>query len=674
MGTIAEKGAYLNETKSQLKTAINNLGGSIDSETTFREYVEELEGVYDNYPKTSYGEGTSVILTGCTKGKLDFEDDKVGYGDTYQYTTQGYNLFDIDNSVVTPDAIKDTSKTSTGFNFTTISTIEESAYGRLMIPTDFVSSDKTYCFSFDITSNSTKIIVGWMGSQKVIVNTITANTKTHIFATFSGITTTVFSIGIYGPDKITQIENFQIFEGSTDKAYEPYTNGASPNPSYPQPIEVVRGKNLINYTSARQFVTNVKKGDTYTISFKGTAIGDTRLFLRTYNGEYSVTLDSFTDQITLQLDGTRQVGTITSTIDGILYIRSATGPVNITMEYIQIEKGTQATSYLPYNTLEVKVSNKNLIPNNWKQGMISVNDGKTIDQNNYWVYTEDYISIDSQFVVSFKETCMAIVFLYDENKNFISNYQVFRTIPYGAFNHPKQKYFRIGYNLSGTTEATTPTTIYTHEPIAEYGNTPTSYVKHQETTHQLSLGEYEFAKIGNYVDTIEYDVENDKVYKNENIVKQVVTGTFLDNLYTFMLQSINDYGIANFLLQYVSNSEETVYDFTGLCNYLSAQTSSIANEQNEGILYQQRAVYIRIKSTTASTTQELKTYVNSLNTGGNPLIIYRQLLTPTKTEITGTLKDQIKALYNSHSFTGTTIIEINGNLPMIMKCRALKGE
>ena len=81
MGTTAEKGAYLNETKSQLKTAINNLGGNIDNETTFREYVEELQDVYDNYPKTSYGEGTSITLENCNKGKLDV--DKLE-GDTSQ--------------------------------------------------------------------------------------------------------------------------------------------------------------------------------------------------------------------------------------------------------------------------------------------------------------------------------------------------------------------------------------------------------------------------------------------------------------------------------------------------------------------------------------------------------------------------------------------------------------
>ena len=35
---------------------------------------------------------------------------------------------------------------------------------------------------------------------------------------------------------------------------------------------------------------------------------------------------------------------------------------------------------------------------------------------------------------------------------------------------------------------------------------------------------------------------------------------------------------------------------------------------------------------------------------------------------------QLEDIYNMQSVNGTTIVEINGNLPMIIKCRALKGE
>lgn len=69
MGTIAEKLTYLDGTKQALKEGINNLGGSITSETTFREYAQELDTIYSNLPKVS-NEGTEVTLNPTLKGKL----------------------------------------------------------------------------------------------------------------------------------------------------------------------------------------------------------------------------------------------------------------------------------------------------------------------------------------------------------------------------------------------------------------------------------------------------------------------------------------------------------------------------------------------------------------------------------------------------------------------------
>ena len=57
------------------------------------------------------------------------------------------------------------------------------------------------------------------------------------------------------------------------------------------------------------------------------------------------------------------------------------------------------------------------------------------------------------------------------------------------------------------------------------------------------------------------------------------------------------------------------------------------------------------------------------------LEIYYALATPTDTEITDeTLINQLNAWYNAHSLNGTTIVTSNGNLPMIIKVRGLKGE
>ena len=86
MGTIAEKLTYLNDTKQELKEAINNLGGSITSETTFREYAQELQDIYDNIPKTT-DTGTNLSLN-TIKGKMELELK----GNTSQETTTGKQL------------------------------------------------------------------------------------------------------------------------------------------------------------------------------------------------------------------------------------------------------------------------------------------------------------------------------------------------------------------------------------------------------------------------------------------------------------------------------------------------------------------------------------------------------------------------------------------------------
>lgn len=49
MATI-DKLNYLNETKSQIKDALNDLGAEITNDTTFRSYVTKINDLYDEYP------------------------------------------------------------------------------------------------------------------------------------------------------------------------------------------------------------------------------------------------------------------------------------------------------------------------------------------------------------------------------------------------------------------------------------------------------------------------------------------------------------------------------------------------------------------------------------------------------------------------------------------------
>lgn len=49
MATI-DKLNYLNETKSQIKSALNDLGAGITNSDTFRSYVTKINELYEEYP------------------------------------------------------------------------------------------------------------------------------------------------------------------------------------------------------------------------------------------------------------------------------------------------------------------------------------------------------------------------------------------------------------------------------------------------------------------------------------------------------------------------------------------------------------------------------------------------------------------------------------------------
>lgn len=95
------------------------------------------------------------------------------------------------------------------------------------------------------------------------------------------------------------------------------------------------------------FICNCKKGESFTLSTKGTAEKDGRLFLRT-NTDFAEGTDSYAEQKEITLNGTEQKITITSTIDGFLYIRTGGAAHVYNFTYLQIEKGTVATEYIEH--------------------------------------------------------------------------------------------------------------------------------------------------------------------------------------------------------------------------------------------------------------------------------------------------------------------------------------
>lgn len=141
----------------------------------------------------------------------------------------------------------------------------------------------TYTVSFDLisstpgTNGSFGLAMQIFGTDTtqhivdVILLTITSSTTPgHYTKTFTlpeaGMTARQDNIRIgvtaWNNGARASIENIQIEAGSTPTAYEPFTNGASPNPSYPQTIQtvtgeqdvVITGKNLFDNTKPTNMV------------------------------------------------------------------------------------------------------------------------------------------------------------------------------------------------------------------------------------------------------------------------------------------------------------------------------------------------------------------------------------------------------------------------------------
>ena len=425
--STANKLTYLNVTKQKLKQAINNIGGEVTDETTFRNYANQLQNVYDNLPKTEYQEGTEINLGVTSKGKLDFENGVVGIGQTEQ---------DGEPTPSTPIAIN------------------------------------------SVTGNQDVVV---SGKNEINVPEIIMSARSYIYRANIG-----------------------------------------------------SGNYSISITKSR--IEGVTIGNQYAYMYKEIKFYDSN-------------------------------DTLLSTNTGTSAPSITNSPVTKVFNFT----APQNTSYM-----EIEFSNNN----------------------------------------------------GDNNLNtLLSNVML----------------------VSGTyNESTMPT----YEPYI----TPTSY--------QLSLGDIELCGIGNYKDELIYDVDEDKVYKNEKIGKYQFTGnenitlaTHVGNMYAFRYDDLSN--------NYIGR-EENQY----LCtNY---KQKLVADWDNEGIINVSTSVpYIYIFTTgdTASNVTAFKTWLAN----NKPLLYYR-LETPTQTEITDTnLHNQVKMLYNAQSLNGTTIVTSSGNLPMIIKIRALKG-
>lgn len=442
------------------------------------------------------------------------------------------------------------------------------------------------------------------------------------------------------------------------------TQDGTPTPDSPQDIHtisgdnkvVVNGKNLFDGRSITQstYVYPCKIGDTFTLSFTGyTTSGDKRIFLRTTNEPFTTTINSKTDEsvVTITETSASYSLTVTSTINGYVYIRCGGGCDFYVLSNIQVEKSSTATTYEPYISQEADIDlGVNLF------NATTTNVGKYLDasgnlQTSSASNTTDYIEVEENniYTLSYDYTTLASsgtrqLCFYNSSKTFITS----RILLYSATDKtnsfmtiPNAKYIRITYDKNCNN-------------ISVFKGT---------------LTPLEYCKIGNYED--KFIRNSDGTWQLEKNIGKVV----LDENSTLYLQSINSHNICNFRIRL----EQNYYNSTGygniLVNRFPKQFTPIADTTTEGFLpgydggLHELALWLRISTDRADTDNEMKQWLQD-----NETIVYYILSTPTYTKITGTLAEQLEYVYQKLlSYSGTTnISQINNDLSFNMSVQAIE--
>ena len=198
--------------------------------------ITDTSGVLSLGPLVKSGSGASVQTDGCALYSVE------GEGYARQVSTTGKNLLDPNGTNISMLGNKLTNTVTdskTAFNLV-VREYGSGAYTQLVNTT--VNSTGAKTFTFTTSSSFERVEIIHNGSQR----NITISTLTSLSASTAYVLS--FNALGYNPSTVggLVLENPQLESGSTATSYEPYSGGTpGPNPSYPFPIEVARGRNLL---------------------------------------------------------------------------------------------------------------------------------------------------------------------------------------------------------------------------------------------------------------------------------------------------------------------------------------------------------------------------------------------------------------------------------------------
>lgn len=212
-------------------TSIENKGGTIPSDKNTNNLATAINSIEVIEPAIAEGDSLSLINT-----KAMPVDSIVAKGKTQQFTTTGKNKCNLLGTPISGVTFSESEIHITG----TYSSNQWQGFTSILLPPGTYTL--SFIADFEITNNTYMLFNGTstVSTNKATI-TLTEETNASI-----GL---VISSGTYNNNVI----KVQIESGASVTSYEPYTAGVSPNPSYPQEIKNVKGKNLFDKTNPNLF-------------------------------------------------------------------------------------------------------------------------------------------------------------------------------------------------------------------------------------------------------------------------------------------------------------------------------------------------------------------------------------------------------------------------------------
>lgn len=698
MGTISEKLTYLNDTKQLLKDSINSLGGNITSQTTFRQYATELDSIYSNLPKVS-GTGSILSLSPTIKGRLS----STPKGDTYQFSTTGKQLYDIStadytykcslsNGIYTTDALTTSARSvNFGYDANNNYTINDGE-------TYYVSADIRLKSGTATNVNVLRFNVSGLTTSQISNPNFTSQFQRYAFScannSGSAITTGRF---LFQPSS-TNLDN-AVFEitnvmvsTSSNTSYEPYTGAiVSPSPSYPQEIQSVTGlqkvgvcgknlfdkdnanilnayinsnsnssdyKKIISSNNSRTIYISCKSNTTYTVS----KIAGQRFVVASCNNvpEANVLCTNEVHNLT-GASLTITTGANDKYLAVFYYLSTAdTSTEEQIRNSIQIEVGSTATTYEPYQSQEYEINlGKNLL-NIESTDISSSGSSKEVDDNDLILTSTTQGTSYIGFNIRNIKPNTEYTFSYNANAEYYAGYQI------RSYNKDN-----VNTSIKGTTSATDLSFSFTtpsdtsYLKIYLYASNDSGVTIGQKTTYSnIQLEEGSQSSYSPYFTPIHLYEGDQIIGTPDNWSIYRVNGEFTLNGSESGWSKSSNTNVDKYLL----NNSDYSANNNSLCNYFTYQPSN----NIVGRWYNNVGVQFVFNFAEAGTTtlEDWKTWLSTHN-----LELVQPLATETTEPITNTeLIEDLNNFYNAKSYNGQTNISVEGDLPMILDVSAIKGE